>query len=227
MGKTCEAKYTNKGVAILKEKAPLSKETLLLNLDDSFNTCDCNYRALLKAQDEYLKDHSMCNPKDTTKINVFLRQFSCLLHNYLASTYTFFEHTRAIFDKMGILDFKKAYEQRKKEFDSEEVNAFVKDLRRFAQHRRLPLVGAGANMLYTIEGVIANEPCGVIKDLPSLRIDDLVKYDTWSAKSKSFLKRQYRAKPHWQELEIMPFVSVSYKNISGLYRWVQSKIRSW
>lgn len=205
----------------MKEKIPLSKEELLLGLQESYYTLEHNFVLLLKAQTEYMKDQSLCHLIDMAKYRIFMRNFSRLLHNYLASFYSLFEHAKAISNNVTTVGFERDYKKKKEVFNAEEVNAFVRDLRNFAQHKKLPPVGTGVDLMFTHDGVVANEPCGFIRYLPSLRIEDLITYKKWSAASKKFLKRQPK------EMEIMPFVNEANKNTTDFFMWLYAKIKNW
>jgi hypothetical protein len=122
----------------------------------------------------------------------------------LASFASFVSHTEAIKDEIGKSEFEKEYWQQRTKWKTEKT-AFVRDLHNFAHHRKLPMAGVGVNMLYTPDGLVANVLCGVVKSLPSLRVDDLLTYHKWTSASKNLLKREKR------EMEIMPFIDEAQK----------------
>jgi hypothetical protein len=209
------------------QKPPIAKECILLSLEDSCYQCTHNFRELSKAEEDYLKDQSLWTPNDFTKLNAYLKRYSCLLHNYLGSFYGFVNHLDTIGNEIGNPKFKEEIGQRKQVFEAEEVNAFVLHLRGVAQHVKLAVVGARASMFFTPEGLKAKKTCGTIEDLPSLSIDDFIAYTkSWKGASKRLLERQLK-RPRGREMEIMPFVQESYENIIEFYSWLHKKIESW
>jgi len=63
------------------------------------------------------------------------------------------------------------------------------------------------------------QPDQIIKDSPSLRVNDLLKWDKWSSFSRKFLLQQST-----DELAIIPLISECQKAEEEMYQWVLQKI---
>ncbi len=128
------------------------------------------------------------------------------LHNYVASAVTLIDHTRRVVRgrKGPLAD---AYEQRKLEVLKHPEVPFVKDLRQFVLHRKLPFLGHRI----TIEN-------DAVAGRIDLSVAELLEADCWSATSKTFIRG------HDEALPIRPVVACHGELVVNLTNWLHNEL---
>jgi len=154
------------------------------------------------------------NPKVTTEIwavknREMLREYQKevirLLHNYLASAKSLVEHTRIFArDMYGETDFFKEYEGMIEEtFSKSPLARFIQDFRNYILHKGLPITSA------TLSFSENNGMNSYIK----VNIEELKKWEKWSAKSKEYLESLHL------EINLEQIVTSYTEKVSSFYEW--------
>lgn len=128
------------------------------------------------------------------------------LHNYLASAAALVDHTRRLFGRYSGTPVATEYEHRKEAVARVPVVGFVKDLRNFLLHRRIPFVG------HTVK--IIPGPGGGIRATMEVSVRGLTDWSGWRGPAKAYL----RTSGDTIRLSTVP---VEYDaQIDALYDWV-------
>lgn len=135
-----------------------------------------------------------------------------LLHNFVAAAMSLVDHTRVFFtelyaEKNLIPNYQ---EQIRTIFAEDELVNFVKCLRQFCQHYRLPLV---------VTQVSIDVEKQVIQSGVSLRKTDLVHFIAWTKAAKAFLDKSPA------EIELLDLVRSYNKKVTDFYDWFATKQR--
>lgn len=189
-----------------------------VNLQLSFHTLNKNYNDLVKIEDRYYRNRQRVTYRDFGNWNKYILELTRLLHNYLASYSSFVDCMRTARKALDSTEFQEEFEQQLKDKHIEERTRFIKDLRNFSQHKQLPIVSFRLSMIY-LKGNESVEPDQILKDSPSLRVDELLKWKNWTSLSKDFLAEQPS-----NELAIMPLITECQKAESEIYEWILQKI---
>jgi hypothetical protein len=191
-----------------------------LDLQLSFHALERNYIDLVKIEDKYFKSRKKVTYRSFGNWNNYILELTRLLHNYLSSYSSFVDCLRTPRKALDSKDFQEEFNKQLEDRHIEERTRFVKDLRNFSQHKQLPVVSFRLSALY-LKGNETVKPDKVIKESPSLRVDDLLKWDRWSSFSKKFLEEQLT-----NEMAIMPIITEGQKAETEIYKWTLRKIRS-
>lgn len=151
----------------------------LLNWADSQYAVNANYKELLDLIRSYKRHLSIW--KDPSKIQSFRKEFLRRLHNYLASTYSLVQHTEVFTGHLRSEEAEKCFRVEKEKLERKNKCArFIRDLRAYAQHYRLPIVSAtfGFRVLHPKNRKVEFEQ--------KLLLDknDMLKWTRWSRQSK-------------------------------------------
>ena len=187
-----------------------------IDLEISFHTLSKNFRDLLDLQEKYLKNRQKISYLNFGDYNKYILELTRLLHNYLASYSSFVDCMRTSRESFGGPEFEKEFAKQIEEKRIEERTRFIKDLRNFSQHKRLPIVGFRVSIVY-LKGNESTKPDQVVKDSPSLRVNDLLEWRGWTSFSKQFLNNQPK------ELPIMPLIVECQNAEDELYTWLLQK----
>lgn len=101
-----------------------------------------------------------------------------LLYNYLVSAATLTDHCRYVMKDYGGTDYYKEYEQKVSEFSKLPESAFIKDLRNYFAHHKIPSIGLSIGDIEFSDDEFRHEALIYTSDL-----DDSTK---WSAASKKY-----------------------------------------
>ncbi len=193
-----------------------SKEEKLLELENLRYDLEQNYKIIFLSDKEYIKDNTFLT--NGYKRRVFLMNYSRLLHNYVASFSALYNNSIAIKNIIGNKDFEKEFESQRKMCLTHEVS-FIRDLRNYTQHSKLPMAGVGVDFMYNSEGLTSKQPNHIWKHLPSLLLEDLLKYNKWTATSKLFLEGNLRV------LEISLFLTLAHKRLLKFHFWIYERLK--
>ena len=209
------------------------KEEHIKSLQVTFCILEDNFKSFLNAEKEYLEAMKGFSHKEAVEyfesrspeVTKHFKKIITKIHNYLASFYSFFAHSKAIIEKINIDKFETEYEKQKKAFLSIGENSVVWDLRTYAQHRKIPLVGGELDVhYYSAKELEENNPKEIICFLPSFTITDLLKWDRWYPTSKKFL--EVRLNPI-NKLNISPVICIAHKNVTEFFKWFEKQIKNW
>ena len=131
-----------------------------------------------------------------------------LLYNYLVSAATLTDHCRYVMKDYGGTDYYKEYEQKVSEFSKLPESAFIKDLRNYFSHHKIPSIGLSIGDIEFSDDEFRHEALIYTSDL-----DDSTK---WSAVSKKYIENNF---PH---VYISGLVKTHLGALSELYSWIFS-----
>ncbi len=174
-----EKRETLKGTKIIR---------LLKHLAVTHYSFRVNYNELSKLINIFEKDDEIIYLKNREKIDRLLYEFSRLLLNYISSVSTFVDHVRRVRHK---LNNDKIDRQFKKELDNiskDENIIFLKDLRNYTIHEKLPEVAANFTLKNQVNGQNNNQELGIVKEA-------ILESTYWTRGSKDFLSKQAKMIP--------------------------------
>lgn len=184
------------------------------NLAISQYTFNKNYGELINFIKAYEENKSIWALKNRPKLDAVQREFLRLLHNYLSSVYSLIQHTLTFRDKLKNDKFKKFYNTEASKFKIDEIMGFVKDLRRYAQHYKVPL--SKASVSFKAGGMEVGR--GTFKQELLLDKKELLKWGRWTAPSKKYLDKQAK------DINLRDLMAEYYNKIQTFYKEIYSKI---
>lgn len=128
------------------------------------------------------------------------------LCNYLSSITSLVDHTRNILRNYDGSDFESMYKERVQSVKGLGESTFLKDLRNYTVHYRLPPIGYIVSSTKIFD---RNEPF-----IPLIYSGDLSDYHGWSKSSKQYMQ------DHFPEIELIPLVDTYAQSINDLYSWM-------
>jgi len=149
------------------------------------------------------------------------REIGRLIHNYVAAWLSVVDHTRVIHKKLkdhdssDIRDFTNECELRLAEYLKDTFeNVFVKDLRRYVQHKRTPMPTLHFKMK-RIENLLSEsgEPlfeAGHSFEFNSKDIEDF----NWNPKAKEYIKSN-------KSVPIVQIIDKHFSSMKDFYLWIQ------
>jgi hypothetical protein len=158
------------------------------NLETSYRILKENYKDLIAANELYVADHSIEQPENSQKLDNFLVDFQRLLFNYLAAFISFMNHTEIFVKEMGNPELEKKFDIIMKERKIVEKIDFVKDLRKYLYHYKLPFPRVETEYFPTHEGLVTITNPFFCKGEVSLRKQQLLKWDGFKGISRDFLQ---------------------------------------
>lgn len=154
---------------------------LIEHLATSQYALNRNYHELMGLINSYESDQEIWAVENRPKLKALQREFLRLLHNFLSSIFSLVEHTYAFRKDLDNSELDSFYYEKLKELRINECITFLKDLRIFTQHYKLPFVTA--TLSFKKEGNISEQKLILDKD-------NLLKWTRWSSTSKIFLDAQ-------------------------------------
>ena len=168
-----------------------------------------NYRELI----HHLEVHN--NPKLSMKLmrqdkrellHAYQIEITRFLHNYIAASLSLIDHTRVHYNELyGIENsFPDYQEQIEKRFKQHALSVFIKDLRQYIQHFRMP--GLSSRISYT-------------RDAPDFKVDlliktkDLYRFSGWKAKSKEYIA-QFDS-----DIDLLKLIKDYQEHVNNFYDW--------
>lgn len=164
---------------------------------------------LLEFHNDPVKSQNMYSVNNRDVLQAFHTEIIRLLHNYLASAFSLIDHTRKHYNKLykengKFLDYQLEIQNR---FINDPLSNFIKDLRQFVQHYKLPEI-------YT--NTIFKQDPPELRRVLKLKKEDLMEFP-WSSKSKIFLSHQTA------DLDLMQIVNEYFERVTEFYKWFQEK----
>jgi hypothetical protein len=164
------------------------------NLGVSLFILKNNFNELKQAIDSYYSDKlAEWASENHKKYDEFLWEFQRYLHNFLASAFSLVEHSTVFRKKLNNRVFNDFYEILLKEMLLNKCVGFIKDLRVYSQHYKLPLTAsARCTHLISLEGELMVSSKNSKKmfggQLAFLKTE-LEKWECWSKDSKEFISK--------------------------------------
>ena len=165
------------------------------NLEDSLFIFKKNYEELKEVIELYYsrKLEKWAN-ENRKNYNDFFLEFQRYFHNFLASVFSLIEHSTVFKKDLNNKQLNDFYELALKELISNKCIAFIKDLRIYSQHYKLPLTTSsrGSTHLISPEGklmAIAEKGKKMFLGRLALLKEELTKWGGWSKDSKEFISK--------------------------------------
>lgn len=191
---------------------------MLLHLATSQYTVNRNYQELSKAVAWYEGDLSIWDVKNRAKLEAFRREFLRLTQNYLSSTYSLIKHTEIFRDELHNLKLTEEYSLKLAELRNHICIKFVRELRNYSQHLRLPFTSATLSFSKTGQ----QNSTGKIERKIVLIKEELMKWDGWCKDSRKYLglHKEIDLKPVFAEYQglIKDFYDWLYRRVGELYQ---------
>jgi hypothetical protein len=131
-----------------------------------------------------------------------------LLHNFVASVTSLIDHTRNLMSEYVEEDaLRCSYQARVKETFTTGLPPFMKDLRNYTLHYRLP--ASSARMSFGVD-----HPADRLNVSILLHRDDLLSWKRWTAPARAYLRQ---APPH---LDLTELVREYLRTVASLYDWL-------
>jgi hypothetical protein len=128
------------------------------------------------------------------------------LYNYISSISSLADHTRNLLKDYKTSSFETEYLSRLSRVTELNEFDFLKDLRNYAAHYKIPPIGY---IIGTTNILGRNEAF-----LPVIYTGDLFDYDNWSKGSKQYMKDNFT------EIELIKLVDIYAQAINELYVWM-------
>jgi hypothetical protein len=151
---------------------------MLLNLATTHYAVNRNYEELSAAIKSYEGNIEIWDIRNRDKLNSFLREIARLLHNYLSSTFSLIRHTSKLCGDLGSKEFRKEYDKKVTDFNSNGCVYFIRDLRNFSQHVGIPPPAASVSPVSGNSG---------FKSRIILTKKTLLKWKEWKGGSVKFI----------------------------------------
>jgi hypothetical protein len=153
------------------------------NFNVSLEIFDGNYLELSNALNAHNSTPAIMSQRNRQLLEQFQREITRLLHNFLASCLSLIDHTRVLnndlYAKEGKFpDYQKEIDIR---FKVSPLAAFIKDLRQYVQHYKLP------SMTSEFSWVASTSTARISISLPA---DDISAFSGWSAQAKKYIQAQ-------------------------------------
>jgi hypothetical protein len=173
-----------------------------------------NYEELIKALTYYERERSLWDRKNRDKLDMFMKEFLRLIHNYLASIFSLIEHTQRFKKKINNEDFSNKYKIELDKYDLDNFIEFIKDLRHYTQHKnRLPITPT-----MVIGPSVSRNDWGPLKQRIYLKKEDLLEWKNWKNKSKKLINENNK------EIELKTLFRKYQDFITNFYQWLYNEI---
>jgi hypothetical protein len=143
-----------------------------------------------------------------------LGQVDQRMHNFVASAGALVDHTRRLFDDYPGTNLRAEYEKRKDVLAAKPVVGFVKDLRNYLLHRKIPVIGHTVSL-----GAQMTEP----KTTMLVSVEYLRQWDGWKGAAKVYLASagesiQLSSVPEEYAAELTDLYDWVFKQFHGMHR---------
>jgi hypothetical protein len=151
----------------------------------------------------YLTKDNRSHLLDDKELKRWLEEVDRRLHNVVAAVHTVIDHTRVLSEELyGLGGISPEYNERKTRLGNTPVVRFVKELRQFFQHWRLPAVVH-----------IESSSAGKLSRKIALKRDELLEWDRWTRPARSFIEQSGK------DIEIGPVVSQYLARVREFNLW--------
>lgn len=157
---------------------------LIRHLATSQYVLNGNYQELHNLIISYEQNSSILAVQNRLKLEAFHKEFLRLLHNYLASIFSLIEHTRKFCKELNNQELDENYQVDLENLKTNNCIRFLKDLRTYTQHWKLPFVSATFSMKVANTG---NRKATIQQKL-ILHKNDLLEWKGWSQESKKCME---------------------------------------
>ena len=212
----------NKGkriIELIKKREKLEGTRIfrmLSHLAASLYAVNRNYQELSTAIDKYEGDLTMWDIKKRPQFDAFLRELLRLLQNYLSSVYSLIQHTSILRSALNHSELNRDYTLKLKTLQSNNCARFVRDLRTYSQHIRLPIISARLSITH-------NQETGSQKVEQKILLEkkELIKWKNWHKDSVKYINshKDINLKVVLNEYQTLnkAFYDWFYKKVGKLY----------
>lgn len=181
----------------------------------SLEIFDNNYADLvhhLKIHNDSKTCFELMAVKNREMLHTYQREITRFLHNYIASALSLTDHARNHYDDLyGNNDLFPDYQNEiDSRFTKNPLAVFVKNLRHYFQHYRIPGVQSSL--------VVKNNISAEMKLL--LTLQELNLYTGWKAPAKEFISAQKT------DIDVIDLVNKYHDLITDFYRWYMTRTHS-
>lgn len=169
---------------------------------------DGNYRELGRLLNRASLDRDYAlelvqNVHESAIRDEFYSELDRLLHNFAAAIFSLVEHTMRVVRHYNDVRFRAEYERRKTEVVNSRCTAFIKDLRRYVQHYKLPPIYQEVSLgLESFESKLMFSVAG------------LLEWDGWTSPSRALLAGS------GEGLALEVPIGEYARSVDGLYNWL-------
>jgi len=153
----------------------------------------------------------LLNVKKRPQLDAFLREFRRLMHNYLSSTYSLIQHTTKCRRELNRPSLNRVYSLKLKALLTNRCVRFIRDLRIYCQHIKLPLVAA--ELTFNPRKIGAEK----LKQRILIEKKELVKWKEWHRLSKKHIGSH-------KDIEPKAISSEYQVLIKDFYKWLYKKV---
>lgn len=107
-------------------------------LETSFYIVQRNFEQMMGGLEFYQEADELWEMKNRPALDQFQQEFLRLVHNYIASYFSLYEHTQRIKNHVGSEELENQYEDKLDETGIEEISSFLLRFRAYTQHYQLP-----------------------------------------------------------------------------------------
>jgi len=172
---------SKRGMCFNEEDNPKMEDYLF----ESRYVLNKNFEELISLINVYKEDKTIWDIKSKRRLDDSQREFNRLLHNYLSSFASFVDHTRNFRRGLKNDTFSQFYDSKVRLFKIDIVAAFLKDLRNYTLHYKLP--PSTASVCFKIRGNGFDDWLQYDRDM-SLDKENLLKWRGWTKASKEYLE---------------------------------------
>ncbi len=173
-----------------------------------------NYKELVQTIDKGLdvsSNSSLTHPKNNDLVQQALLEITRRLHNYEASVMAMVDHTRGLYSHLYKENnlFEEYISRKNQTFLNNPLVSFVQDLRDYFIHKHIPRLTFG---------FLPNIDTKETKPLLTFTLEEMKKYQKWSATAKEFLKNS------GNYIDVINLISAYHKIVTGFYEWFFSRV---
>lgn len=166
-------------------------------------------RELLEFHNDPIKSQELHTVNNREILHAFHTEIARLLHNYVAAAFSLIDHTRKHYNQLykSTQKFPDYQAEIEKRFIKDPLSNFIKELRQFVQHYKLP-------ELYSQTKFRQNPP--EFKRNLKLRIEDLRSFN-WNSNSLTFLNNQL------EDIDLLELTNSYFNTVHDFYAWFNDK----
>jgi hypothetical protein len=193
------------------------------NFGISFQFLKESYEELHVANERYLQDHGIEQPRNRQKLESFLLHFQKLLLNYMASFIFFVYQIDVFVEEMKELRFEQDFDELRKAKQLIEKVQFLEDLRRYMHYHKLPFPRIQTDYVPTSRGISTDTIPGFCKGELSLLKKELLGWAGFSPISKLILRSYLGNVIIIVSIAKLGFVDKYQATAKELFNWLKIK----
>lgn len=167
-------------------------------------------RKLLKLHNDDSHALELWHPKNKQKVDDIQMEILRLLHNFVAAALSLIDHSRNHYNDLysGNNRFPEYKDEVEKRFSKNPLACFVKDLRQFFQHYKIPSI---------LSQVVFIRQTNITTSILQLEKSTLKQFTNWSLAAKEYLGNQ------GDLIDILKLIDNYYTSITDFYKWFNDR----